>query len=151
VSGRLRAIWVKRAKKGPMDPCLTAVLVAGRGIAGNANQGGRRQVTILEEERWAEALAALAEATGRTAELPPETRRANLLVAGLPLAKSRGRLLRVGPCLLRVWMECTPCRQMDEARPGLQAALRPDWRAGICAEVVAGGVITLGDPVVWDA
>jgi hypothetical protein len=50
--GRLEAIWVKRLRRGPMDPASHARLAAGRGIAGNANQGGRRQVTLLEREVW---------------------------------------------------------------------------------------------------
>lgn len=143
MTGRLRAIWIKRAKRGPMDPALAGVLVAGRGLAGNANQKGRRQVTILEEERWAEAIAEAGTA------LDPSTRRANLMISGLRLAGSRGRILRIGPCRLRIWTQCTPCRQMEEACPGLQAALRPDWRGGACAEVLEGGSITLEDEVEW--
>jgi MOSC domain-containing protein YiiM len=127
-----------------MDPALAGVLVAGRGLAGNANQGGRRQVVLIEEERWTEALADLG------AELPPSTRRANLMISGLRLAGSRGRVLRIGSCRLRIWTECTPCHQMDESCSGLRAALRPDWRGGACAEVLEGGPIALGDPVAWD-
>ncbi|MES1211395.1 MAG: hypothetical protein ABUL63_03570, partial [Acidobacteriota bacterium] len=91
-AGVLRALWVKRAKRGPMDPALAGVLVAGRGLAGNANQKGRRQITIIEEERWAEAVGQIG--TEAAAALPPATRRANLMIAGLRLAGSRGRILR---------------------------------------------------------
>jgi len=127
-----------------MDPRETATLVAGRGIAGNANQGGRRQVTLIEKERWQEAMAELG------AALPPSTRRANLLISGLRLARTRGRVLRIGPCRLRIWTECTPCERMDEALPGLQQALRPDWRAGACTQVIEGGEIRVGDVVEWE-
>ena len=127
-----------------MDPRDTATLVAGRGLAGNANQGGRRQVTLIEEERWEEAMAELG------AAIPPSIRRANLMISGLPLARTRGRTLRVGPCRLRIWTECTPCERMDEALPGLQRALRPGWRAGACAQVIEGGEIRVGDPVEWE-
>ena len=44
--GRLEAIWIKRAKRGVMDPALHATLIADRGITGNANQGGRRQLRL---------------------------------------------------------------------------------------------------------
>jgi MOSC domain-containing protein YiiM len=145
-AGRLRAIWIKRFKRGPMDSRQAAVLVAGRGLEGNANQGSRRQVTLLGEEGWAEALCEL----GDAARLPPSSRRANLLVSGIRLAESRGRVLRVGSCRLRIWSECTPCERMDEALPGLRRALRPNWRAGACAQVLDGGAIAVGDPVEWE-
>lgn len=144
MTGELRAIWRKRAKRGPMDPQPSAVLVAGRGLQGNANQGGRRQVTLIEEERWAEATAEIG------AEIPPSSRRANLMISGLRLAGTRGRILRVGPCRLQIWSECTPCERMDEVRPGLQKALRPEWRAGACALVLDGGEIQIGDLVEWE-
>ena len=150
MTGELRAIWRKRAKRGPMDPLTSAVLVAGRGLEGNANQGGRRQVTLIEEERWAEAMAELEEIGEAGTDLPPVTRRANLLIAGLPLEGTRGQILRIGPCRLQIWSECTPCERMDEALPGLQQALRPHWRAGACAQVLEGGEIRVGDEVVWE-
>jgi MOSC domain-containing protein YiiM len=131
-----------------MDPQTSAVLVAGRGLEGNANQGGRRQVILLEEERWADALAELPE-TGAES-LPPASRRANLLISGLRLEGSRGRILRIGPTRLQIWTECTPCRRMDEIQPGLQKALRPGWRGGACAQVLEGGEIQVGDEVAWE-
>ena len=142
--GFLEAIWLKRAKRGPMDPVGGAALVAGRGLVGNADQGGRRQVTLLEAEAWAAVVDELRVA------LAPSARRANLLVRGVSLARTRGRVLRVGPCCLRVFTEVTPCRIMDEVHPGLQAAMRPGWRGGVAAEVVAGGEIAVGDVVAWD-
>jgi len=52
VSGRLDAIWIKRMKRGPMDSVEHAMLKRNAGLVGNANQGGRRQVTIMEREAW---------------------------------------------------------------------------------------------------
>ncbi len=52
MTGQLQAIWVKRMKRGPMDAVDSVQLLTGRGIVGNANQGGRRQVTIIEQEVW---------------------------------------------------------------------------------------------------
>ena len=146
-TGQLRAIWLKRFKKGPMDPRDMAILVAGHGLVGNANKGGRRQVILLEEEAWVDALAAMPNLGD---PVDPSIRRANLLVSGFPLEGTRGRILRIGPARLRIWSECTPCYQMDEACQGLQAALRPHWRAGACAEVIEGGEIRIGDEIRWE-
>jgi MOSC domain-containing protein YiiM len=144
VTGELRVIWRKRATRGPMDPQNSAILVAGRGLEGNANQGGRRQVTLIEEERWAEALEEIG------VDLPTSARRANLVIAGLRLAGTRGQILRIGPTRLRIWTECTPCERMDEVSPGLRKALRPDWRGGACVQVLEGGEIRVGDEVAWE-
>jgi MOSC domain-containing protein YiiM len=144
VSGRLEAIWVKRMRLGPMDPASEARLVAGRGIVGNANQGGRRQVTLIEREVWDELMRSLGGA------LPPSARRANLMLSGVSLARTRQRVLRVGDVRLRVYGETKPCERMEEALPGLQAAMRPDWRGGAFAEVLDDGAIRVGDPVGWE-
>jgi MOSC domain-containing protein YiiM len=144
-AGTLTAIWIKRAKLGPMDPAGRATLVAGRGLAGNADQGGRRQVTLIEAERWRETMAELG------AALDPSTRRANLLIEGLPLGASRGRVLAVGPCRLRIFGETRACERMERALPGLKETLNagPDWRGGAFGEVIEGGEIAVGDPVAW--
>ena len=144
-AGRLERIWIKRAKRGPMDPALEATLEAGRGLAGNANRGGRRQVTIIEREAWDRQMAALG------GDLDPSARRANLLVSGCPLARMRGRILRVGECRIAIRGETRPCERMDEALPGLRGAMDADWGGGAFGEVLDGGTIRVGDVVYWDA
>ena len=141
----LLAIWLKRAARGPMDGRRAATAVAGSGLVGNADQGGRRQVSMLSAEAWARAEAEL----GRAVD--PAARRANLMVRGVDLRDSRGRVLQDGPCRILVRGELRPCRRMDDAVPGLLAALDPEWRAGIYGEVLSGGDISVGDPVAWEA
>ncbi len=143
-AGRLEAVWVKRMKRGPMDPVETAVLEAGRGLAGNANRGGRRQVTIISRERW----DAICRTLGHP--LDPSTRRANLMLSGIDLARSRGRVLAVGVARLRINGETRPCWQMEEAQAGLQAAMEPEWGGGAFAEVLTGGEVRVGDRVAWE-
>ena len=141
--GKLAAIWIKRAKRGPMDFREHAILVAGRGLLDNANQGGKRQVTIISMERWQE----LKRETG--ANLDPSVRRANLMISGLDLENSRKRLLQIGACRLLVHGETRPCERMEEAWPGLQEAMRSRWGGGVFAEVLDGGEIKIGDEAGW--
>jgi MOSC domain-containing protein YiiM len=39
---------------------------------------------------------------------------------------------------------------MDDALPGLHAAMRPDWRGGVFAQVLDDGIIRIGDPIAWE-
>lgn len=142
--GRLEAIWIKRMKRGPMDPVTQANLVAGRGIEGNANQGGKRQVTLIEQEMWEEIVR------GLNASVPPSARRANLMLNGIRLANSFGRVLRVGSCRIQIYGETRPCEQMDEAHMGLRDALKPNWGGGAFGEVLDDGRIEIGDSVSWE-
>src|SRR5688572_30852111 len=86
--GEIVAIWIKRFKRGPMDPVSEAEAVEGRGLKDNANQGGKRQVTIIDESRWREAEEELG------FEVDPRLRRANLMLRGVDLERTNGRLLR---------------------------------------------------------
>ena len=145
ITGRVEAIWIKRAHRGPMDSVEEATLVADRGVAGSVDRSRRRQVTLLESEAWAACMAELG------VDKDPAGRRANILLSGVRLGHTRGRVLVVGNARLTIGGELTPCERMDEVAPGLQAALRPDWRGGAFAQVLSGGIIRVGDPVEWDA
>jgi MOSC domain-containing protein YiiM len=143
VPGRLDAIWIKRAHRGPMDSVSTGRVVAGRGLVGNADQGRRRQVTVIEQEAWERLMREL------DGSISPAARRANLMVSGVRLAESRDRVLRVGACRLRIGGETRPCERMDEALPGLRSAMRVDWGGGVFGEVLGDGEIAVGDEVEW--
>jgi MOSC domain-containing protein YiiM len=126
-----------------MDSVETGTLVAGRGLAGNADQGRRRQVTLIEREVWEQLMAEVGES------ISPAARRANLMVSGIELAESRDRVLRVGACRLRVGGETRPCERMDEAWPGLRGAMQRHWGGGVFAQALDDGEIALGDEVAW--
>ena len=126
-----------------MDPVSSAIARAGHGLVGNANHSQTRQVTLIEREVWETLMRETAAAA------PPSARRANLMVSGISLAHTRGRVLCVGRIRLRIGGETRPCERMDEAVPGLLAAMRPEWRGGVYAQVLDEGKISIGDQVSW--
>ena len=143
--GRIEAIWLKRAHRGPMDSVAEATVVAGQGLAGSVDRSRRRQITLFSSEAWMQCMAEL------DGEADPAGRRANILVSGLDLAHTRGRVLVVGEVRLAVGGELTPCERMEYVLPGLQAVMRPDWRGGIFAQALTDGVLRVGDSIGWES
>lgn len=138
-TGRVEALWRKRARRGPMDPADRIRLVEDRGIEDDASFGrSKRQMTVIEKEVF-ERIAA---------ELPdvrPYMRRANVMVSSVRLKESRGRVLRLGDVRIRIWGETRPCERMDAQVPGLTAALDPDWNGGVFGLVLDDGEVGVGD------
>ncbi|MGH1362121.1 MAG: MOSC domain-containing protein [Calditrichia bacterium] len=142
-TGKLEAIWIKRVRRGLMDSKPTAKLITNHGLEGNANQGGRRQVTLIEKEVWQAVMERLG------AELDPSTRRANLMVSNFPLQDSRGKIVKIGNCLLEIMGETKPCNLMDESLMGLKDMLYANWGGGAFAKVLNDGEISVGDTIEW--
>ncbi len=142
--GQIEAIWIKRAKRGPMDAVVEAEMIAGKGLVGNANQGGRRQITIIDAAVWERIMEEL----GATIE--PSARRANIMVRGLELANTRKQVLLLDECRVRIFTETKPCERMDEVLPGLKAALYRNWGGGVCGQVIDGGRVRVGAVARWE-
>ena len=101
-------------------------------------------LTLISRERWDEMMQRLG------VDLDPSTRRANLLVSGIDLERSSGRVLRIGSIRLRINGETRPCEQMAEAYPGLDEVMQSRWGGGAFAEVLDDGERRVGDPVEWE-
>ena len=142
---RLEKIWIKRVRRGPMDPVDRALVVKGRGIVGNANQGGKRQVTIVSAKHWTDVTAPL----GTVPDA--RVRRANLLVSDIDFSDARGKTLTIGSVRIRIYGETRPCEQMEAAMPGLKDAMSVNWGGGAFGEILDDGEIAIGDPVAFEA
>ena len=142
-TGKLDMIWLKRGKRAPMDMKTSATIQERHGLIGNANIGGKRQITIIHKEVWDTLKHTLSD------EVEPVMRRANLMVSGVPLAGTRGKTLQIGSCRIRINGETLPCERMDQAFSGLRDALKPDWGGGIYGEALNDGEIRVGDEVKW--
>jgi len=141
IMGKLETIWIKRFKSGPMDAVSVAKIIENRGIENNADQNGKRQITIIEKEKWQLMMNEL------ECDLDPSARRANLLVSGISLNNSTGKILSIGNCRVKVFGETRPCERMDEAFDGLKAVMAKNWNGGIFGVIVNGGTIRTGDKV----
>ena len=137
--GKLLGIAVRSASRAPMREVQEASVSLDEGVGGDfRGRPGPRQVTVLSSEAWADACRDLG------SDLHWTTRRANLLVEGLDLARTQGGRLQIGELILEITGETDPCARMDEQVPGLRQALESDWRGGITCRVLTPGPITPG-------
>jgi MOSC domain-containing protein YiiM len=139
MTGRIEALWIKRAHRGVMDAAESVRLVEGEGIETDANFGrSKRQVTIIEKEVFERIVAELP-------DVEPYMRRANVMVSGIRLKETRDHVLHLGDVRIRVYGETRPCERMDAQVPGLTTALDPDWYGGVYGVVLDDGVVRVGD------
>ena len=130
----------------PVEPVDRVSVVAGRGVEGDRKfgehePGSGHDLTLIPVE----SLEALAEETGIQLE-PGESRR-QVTTRGVDVHALVGRRFTVGS-VEAVGIElCEPCNHLEKlTRPGVMRGLA--HRAGINADVVRGGEIAIGDPVV---
>jgi MOSC domain-containing protein YiiM len=142
--GRVEWIGLRLRRDGPMQVVARAEGVAGKGLVGDryASGSGKRGVTLLQ----AEHLPAIAALAGH-AQVPPELLRRNVLVSGIPVIALKGRRFRLGGLLLEGTGDCDPCSRMEDALgPGGFNAMR--GHGGLCARILDGGHVAIGDDVV---
>ena len=136
---RLLGIAVKPRRKGVLSTHDEAQITLQNGVIGDwRGKPGKRQVTLMSLSDWQHACAELG------VDLPWETRRANLVVDDLPLYQTTGARIVIGDVLLEVTGETEPCERMEEAQPGLYAALDSHWRGGVTCRVLANGIVRVG-------
>jgi MOSC domain-containing protein YiiM len=139
--GRVRGIAHRPVDGEPMVEAAECDILVGRGISTENRKPGKREVTFLSAEAWANTCRDLG------AVLPWQLRRANLLIEGIDLSATIGRTLAVGDAQVRIHAETTPCGLMEKQFPGLCAALVPECRGGVYGQVLSGGTVKIGDPV----
>lgn len=134
-------ILIYPRRRQPGEPRDEVMAISGQGLEGDHRRAAPRSLTVLSAEAWEATMAELG------ADLPPSTRRANLVVRGIDLTDMMGRRLRIGGAEITVSGETTPCALMEYQRAGLEAALSRDMRGGVFGPVERTGRIRLGDPV----
>ena len=142
--GRVTWIGVRPARRADMHTVDAVTLIAGQGLTGDryaSSHDGPRQVTLIA----AEDLAAIAAFLGRDG-LEPTLLRRNIVTSRINLLALKDRRFRVGTALLEGAGDCAPCSRMEETLgPGGYNAVR--GHGGICARVIGGGDVRVGDSV----
>ncbi len=142
-TGRVAWIGLRPAREVTLLEVDTVEAVTGGGLVGDryAGSSGKRGVTLIQ----AEHLPAIAALSGH-ANVPPGLLRRNLVVAGIPLVALKGRRFRVGDVVMEGTDGCDPCSRMEAALgPGGYNAMR--GHGGLCARIIEGGMLHLGDAV----
>lgn len=129
----------------PRIPVSERLASQQNGIEGDRfGQSKRRQVSIVSIESWNKACNEVG------VKLDWLCRRVNLLVQNHEFSEADiGKFLQIGNCVLEVMCECTPCYKMNRHAEGLEDALKPAFRGGICCRVISDGVIREGDDITW--
>jgi MOSC domain-containing protein YiiM len=141
--GRVEAIFISAANGELPHAVESAVAVAGKGLEGNRyfeNSRPEQELTLIE----AEQIEQVAAEHGIDAD-PAATGR-NVLTRGVDLNALVGRRFRVGEAECRGIELCEPCT-FFEARTAPGAIQAFVHRAGLNAEILAGGLIRPGDAV----
>lgn len=141
--GRVDWIGLRPARDLGMREVDAIEAVTGKGLLGDryASASGKRGITLLQSEH----LPAIAALSGHDVVAPSLLRR-NVLVSGIPLIALKDREFRMGDLILQGTGPCDPCSRMETALgAGGYNAMR--GHGGICARIVRGGVLRLGDVV----
>lgn len=143
--GKVVGIATHSEKGGPMVVYASAKVSFERGVGDDINGANQddRQVSIMTQEGWMDACAELDRKIHWT------TRRANILIEGIDLKDSVGKILRIGKFYVEITGEMKAGNRMEEERVGLKDALAPDWRGGVTGRLLSEGVIYEKDEVVF--
>lgn len=149
-SGTLEAIFVTGSGGAPMESVGAVEAVTGKGLRGDRYAGhvghwsplDECQVTLVSGE----SLDEIAGSYGVSVHAGEHRR--NLVTRGIDLMNLYGRTFTVGAAVLAFDRPRPPCRYIASiTEPGMTRALGAR-RGGICARVVASGVIRVGDEIV---
>jgi len=140
-SGAIEWIGIRPARRAATVSVET-VIVSSSGLDGDHYSGnGKRSVTLIQ----AEHLPVIASLAGRDS-LDPALLRRNIVVSGINLLALRKKTFRIGSALLSGSGPCAPCAFMEDVLgTGGYNAMR--GHGGITAQVIEGGLVSLGDAV----
>ena len=144
--GQLQWIGLRPERKAPMNVVESVTAIEGLGLEGDrrcqASPGSARQVTIISVE-YIDIIARLL----KKESIDPALLRRNLLVSGINLTALRYQRVQIGDAIFEMTAQCHPCRRMEQVlgQHGVAAML---GHGGLCAKIIQGGRLAVGDSVV---
>ena len=144
--GTVEQIHLAPEREGAVHPVEEVVAEAGRGLVGDRfhDNAEAHDITLIE----AEALTRLRDEHG--IDLGPGGSRRQVTVSGVDLGALVGRRFRVGDLVCEGQELCEPCNHLVKIT-GEPGVLRGLVHTGLCAAIVEGGTLRVGDAVVTDA
>jgi MOSC domain-containing protein YiiM len=150
-AGTVVSLHIAPGAAAPMRSVLEVRAVPGRGLEGDRyfnsigtfsnDPGTGRHVTLIEIE----AVEALQR--DYRVEVSAGAARRNIVTRGVALNHLVEREIRVGEAVLRGARLCDPCSHLEKlTRSGVLRGLI--HRGGLRAEIVSGGMIRVGDPII---
>lgn len=150
IVGVVRCLFLAPEAKTPLAAVAAVRAVPGQGLEGDRYFHGRgsfsrwpgsgRAVSLIAHED----LEAVRRAHG--IDLGGGRSRRNIETEGIVLTELIGRTFRIGSALLRGERACLPCKFLERlTETGVYDALK--HRGGLRAEVVAEGVLHVGDTI----
>ena len=144
--GRLEWIGLRPERKADLLVVDQVEAIAEMGLAGDrrckGTAGSARQVTLINQEH----IAVVAQLLGLES-IDPAILRRNLVVSGINMVALRHQRFRIGEAEFEASAHCHPCLRMEQAL-GKGAVAAMLGHGGVCAKIVKGGVIRVGDEVV---
>ncbi|MFC3116226.1 MOSC domain-containing protein [Cellvibrio fontiphilus] len=144
--GKLEWIGLRSERRGEVVVVDQAEAAVGLGLMGDHRMkktpGSARQVTLISSEY----IEAICRHTGHQS-IDPLLLRRNLVISGMNMNLLRYQRLQIGEVILETNALCHPCSRMDEAL-GAGGTAAMFGYGGLCAKVIQGGVMRVGDAVV---
>lgn len=144
--GRLEWIGLRSVRRAEVVVVEAAEAVVGLGLVGDHRMtkplGSARQVTLISREYIQQICLHMGHQT-----IDPRLLRRNLVISGMNMNLLRFQRLQLGDVILETNALCHPCSRMNEALGEGGAAAMYGY-GGLCAKVVQGGRMRVGDPVI---
>ena len=143
-TGRVQWIGLRPKRDVPMLEVNEVNAISGKGLQGDryASGSNKRGITLIQ----AEHLPVIAALSGHE-KIAPATLRRNIVISGIPLIALIGKKFRIGDALFEGTDACEPCERM-EAALGAGAYNAMVGHGGLCARILQGGKISIGDNLV---